>query len=122
MATVALIQGHVFAGGVFFALVHDFRIMSENPRFKFCASEVNLGMELPESVLILCRTVLPAQSMRHIILGSTLKSEEALKIGAITGQFADQADSEKQIQQVAILVFIVHSTSFLENNIGINIC
>ena len=60
MTTVALINGHCFAGGAFFALVHDIRLMISNPRFKLCASEVNLGMELPNSALILCRTVLPA--------------------------------------------------------------
>jgi len=46
MVTVALINGHAYASGLFFALCHDYRLMKEDYGF-LCVSEINLGMTLP---------------------------------------------------------------------------
>ena len=47
--TMAVINGHAFAGGLLFVLCHDFRIMTSNEKPKLCLSEINLGLALPPS-------------------------------------------------------------------------
>lgn len=59
MPTMALISGHAYAGGVFLALCHDFRAMSNaNNRFKICVSEINLGMTIPPACVAVCKATL----------------------------------------------------------------
>lgn len=43
---IAAINGHCIAGGVIFAMAHDFRVMVDGP-FKFYLSEMDAGMNLP---------------------------------------------------------------------------
>jgi enoyl-CoA hydratase/carnithine racemase len=46
MATVAALNGHAFAAGLFIALSHDFRVMREDKGF-VCLPEVDLAMGQP---------------------------------------------------------------------------
>ena len=85
----------MYAGGAILALAHDFRIMTGNQRFKFCMSEVNIGLTFPYSAHSLFRAVLSPQAQRIILLGTRLSGAEALKVGAITGLFTERSDSEK---------------------------
>ena len=56
--TMAVLNGHAFAGGLLFALAHDFRIMTTNPRARLCLSEINLGLALPPSYAALTQATL----------------------------------------------------------------
>jgi len=47
MATVAAINGHAYAGGLLWALMHDFRTMRADYGY-CCLSEVNIGVPIPE--------------------------------------------------------------------------
>lgn len=47
LPTMAAINGHSFAGGMLFAIAHDFRIMREDYGF-MCLSELNLDFPIPE--------------------------------------------------------------------------
>ena len=61
MVSMAVLNGHTYAGGVFFALSHDFRIMispSSNPRARLCISEAKMGLPLPYPAVKLCSTIL----------------------------------------------------------------
>ena len=40
--TMAVINGHAYAGGLILALAHDFRIMKQNSGV-LCLSEINIG-------------------------------------------------------------------------------
>jgi enoyl-CoA hydratase/carnithine racemase len=63
MASLAIINGHCLAAGLFLALCHDFRIMiytKANPKSKVCLNEVAnaFPMPIPVSRLMEC-TVSP---------------------------------------------------------------
>jgi Delta3-Delta2-enoyl-CoA isomerase len=58
LPSLAIIQGHCYAGGIFLALVHDKIIMTTNPRFKICLSEIILGLILNSSLHILLKQTL----------------------------------------------------------------
>ena len=44
--TVCVMNGFTMAGGLLFALMHDFRIMKDEKNF-VCLSEINIGFSLP---------------------------------------------------------------------------
>ena len=44
--TIAAINGHCYAAGLFFAMAHDFRIQ-RNDFGQCCLSEINLGIPIP---------------------------------------------------------------------------
>jgi enoyl-CoA hydratase/carnithine racemase len=45
IATLCVLNGMTIAGGLLFALMHDFRIMKEENTFT-CLSEINIGLSL----------------------------------------------------------------------------
>ena len=92
MPTMALIDGHCYAGGLFFAIAHDFRIMRNPSRFKLCLTEMVFGIEIPTSNMILMQTVMKPQAVRTLMLGKEIKVPEALELGVITGTFTDDKD------------------------------
>lgn len=63
MPTMAVINGHAFAGGLLFALTHDFRMMKHDYGF-LCLAELNLDFPLPEGLSDLLRATLPANTIR----------------------------------------------------------
>ena len=46
MPTICVIHGHTYAGGLIFALCHDFKVIREGSG-KLCLSEINIGRTLP---------------------------------------------------------------------------
>jgi enoyl-CoA hydratase/carnithine racemase len=64
MATMCVINGHAFAGGLFIALAHDFRIMTTNPKVLMCLSEINIGIPFPAPLSVFLRSLLSAQTVR----------------------------------------------------------
>lgn len=54
MPTVAILNGHAFAGGCMFALSHDYRIMNSKRGF-VCMNEVELGFPLPPGMNAVCQ-------------------------------------------------------------------
>ena len=45
MPTIAVVSGHAYAGGLFFALAHDVRIKNADVGV-LCMSEINIGLSL----------------------------------------------------------------------------
>ena len=58
MPTVAAINGHCTAGGGFFALVHDFTIVTEGKAL-FFMNEIDLGLGFSEGMAKILKCVLP---------------------------------------------------------------
>ena len=60
--TMAVLNGHAYAGGLLFAIANDFRIMQDDPKTKrkVCLSELKLfGSPLATSYAALCLATLP---------------------------------------------------------------
>ena len=43
---MAILNGHTYAGGLIFALCHDFRTMGKNVG-KLCLNEININFSMP---------------------------------------------------------------------------
>lgn len=56
--TLCVISGHCYAGGLFLALCHDFRIMRSGSG-RLCLSEINVGLPLPPSYNAVCTELMP---------------------------------------------------------------
>ena len=86
MPTVALINGHAFAGGFMTAMMHDYRFM--NPHHGFlCLNELDFGAPLQPPMVSIFRQKLPnPNTYRTMILESKrFTALEALKEGILDG-------------------------------------
>ncbi|WEW55893.1 hypothetical protein PRK78_001328 [Emydomyces testavorans] len=84
MPTIALINGHAYAGGLFVALLHDYRI--QNPsRGYLCLNEVHFGAWLPAPMASIVKHKVgnPAIVRDLITAGRRFDSKEALSSGII---------------------------------------
>lgn len=86
MPTLALVNGHAFAGGLMTAMMHDYRIMNPHKGF-LCLNELDFGAPLRPPMASIFRVKLPAMStLRHMVLESRrYPALEALKEGIIDG-------------------------------------
>lgn len=84
--TLCVIQGHAYAGGLIFALCHDFRVMKADSG-KLCLSEINIGSVLPPAYNDICKHTIPRQILREMIMGRPISVQEALKHNILTGVF-----------------------------------
>ncbi|GAM82188.1 hypothetical protein ANO11243_001670 [Dothideomycetidae sp. 11243] len=83
MPTIALINGHAFAGALMLAMMHDYRIM--NPQKGFvCLNEVDLGVPLkpPMSSIFRQKTV-PATYRMLVLEGKRFTSRDAHNAGIV---------------------------------------
>ncbi|KAM0716585.1 hypothetical protein Q7P37_008030 [Cladosporium fusiforme] len=67
MPTVALINGHAFAGGFMLAMMHDYRIMNPHRGF-LCLNELALGVGLRPPMCSVFREKVKAATFRRMIL------------------------------------------------------
>lgn len=84
MPTVALINGHAYAGGLFVAMLHDYRI--QNPAKGYlCLNEVHFGawMPAPMPTLVKQKVRNPAAVRDLVIMGRRYDAAEALSAGII---------------------------------------
>ena len=75
---MAVINGHAYAGGLMFALMHDFRIMA-NGKGRLCLSELKIGFPLPPGYNAYCKATMNIQTYRKIHYSETVTAEEAHK-------------------------------------------
>ncbi|KAB5583703.1 ClpP/crotonase-like domain-containing protein [Coniochaeta sp. 2T2.1] len=83
--TIALINGHAFAGGLMLAMHHDYRIM--NPQRGFaCLNELDFGAALKPAMSAIFRLKTPPQTYRSLALEAhRFTGPEALKAGIVDG-------------------------------------
>ncbi|OAL30046.1 hypothetical protein AYO20_08950 [Fonsecaea nubica] len=85
MPTVALINGHAFAGGLMTAMMHDYRIMNPHKGF-LCLNELDFGAALQPAMATVFRVKLNMTTFRNMVLESRrFPALEALKEGIIDG-------------------------------------
>jgi len=67
MPTLALLNGHAFAGGALLALHHDYRVMNPSKGY-FCLNEIDFGMLIGTPLLSIARQKLKPQTFRTLVL------------------------------------------------------
>ncbi|RMZ78475.1 hypothetical protein DV737_g3899, partial [Chaetothyriales sp. CBS 132003] len=87
MPTIALINGHAFAGGLMTAMMHDYRIMNPHKGF-LCLNELEFGAPLQPPMATIFKAKLPAprSTLRTLALeAKRFPALDALKNGLIDG-------------------------------------
>ncbi|KAM0693446.1 hypothetical protein Q7P36_006701 [Cladosporium allicinum] len=83
MPTVALLNGHTFAGGLMVAMMHDYRIMNPHKGY-LCLNELELGMGLRPPMCSIFREKVGAGTFRRMILEAVrFKALDALEEGLV---------------------------------------
>lgn len=84
MPTIALINGHAFAGGLMTAMMHDYRIMNPHRGF-VCVNELEFGAPLPAPMASIFRQKVPnPNTYRSMVLeAKRFNALEALKEGLV---------------------------------------
>lgn len=67
MPTIALINGHAFAGALMLAMMHDYRIMNPHRGF-LCLNEVELGVPLRPPMTSIFRQKCSPQCYKRLVL------------------------------------------------------
>jgi enoyl-CoA hydratase/carnithine racemase len=95
--TIAVMDGHAYAGGYMFSVAHDFRLLREDFG-NICISEVNIGAVVPRGMLQLLRDKLKPNVVRDLaIYGKTFSSHECAKVGLV-----DQVLSNEKLLPTAL--------------------
>ena len=85
---MAVLNGSAIAGGLLYALCHDFRIMKQDKPY-VCLSEINIGMSLPVGFASVVRNAIPSQAARLLCYGGRFGSDQCLKMGIIDNTYKD---------------------------------
>ena len=67
MPTLALVNGHAFAGGLMLAMMQDYRVMNPHKGF-LCLNELELGVELRPPMVGVFREKVSASALRKMLL------------------------------------------------------
>ncbi|KAJ9246240.1 hypothetical protein DTO207G8_9156 [Paecilomyces variotii] len=83
MPTIALINGHAFAGGLMLAMFHDYRV--QNPSRGFvCLNEIEFGVTLQAPMMSIFREKISPTTFRTLVLeGKRFPGPEALQAGIV---------------------------------------
>jgi Delta3-Delta2-enoyl-CoA isomerase len=85
MPTIALINGHGFAGGLMTAMMHDYRIMNPHRGF-LCLNELDFGAPLRSPMASIFRVKLTMTTFRQMVLESKrYPAPEAMEAGIVDG-------------------------------------
>lgn len=83
MPTIALLNGHAFAGGFMIAICHDYRIFNPSRGF-LCLNELDLGMTLQPPMSSVFREKTTPQVYRSLIIeAKRFNAKEALEAGLV---------------------------------------
>jgi enoyl-CoA hydratase/carnithine racemase len=89
MPTVALLNGHTFAGGLMVAMMHDYRIMNPHKGY-LCLNELELGMGLRPPMCSIFREKVGAGTFRRMIL-EAVRFKVSLELSLFLFLFRDNA-------------------------------
>lgn len=88
MPTICVVAGHAYAGGLIFAMCHDYKIMLSGSG-KLCLSEINIGVVLPPAFANLVTHLMPRQICREMLMGRAILPKEAIKRKLFNAEFQD---------------------------------
>jgi enoyl-CoA hydratase/carnithine racemase len=85
MPTIALLNGHAFAGGLMLAMFHDYRVMNPHKGF-LCLNELDFGAQLRPAMASIFRAKVSMSTFRNMVLESRrYPALEAMKEGLVDG-------------------------------------
>lgn len=85
MPTLALLNGHAFAGGFMLGMYHDYRIQNADRGF-LCLNELEFGVPLQAPMVSVFREKLAPTVFRDLVLeAKRFGGAEALKTGVVDG-------------------------------------
>jgi len=86
MPTIALVNGHAFAGGIMLAMYHDYRIFNPSRGF-LCLNELDLGVPLKPAMSSIFRQKITSPHVyRSLVLeAKRFGGKEALEAGLVDG-------------------------------------
>lgn len=96
MPTIALLNGHAFAGGLMTAMHHDYRIMNPAKGF-LCLNELDFGVPLTPAMSAIFRMKTPAATYRALAL-------EAHRFNATAAVAAGLVDGVGGLEEVLDLI------------------
>lgn len=83
MPTIALINGHAFAGGFMLAMYHDYRVFNPSRGF-LCLNELDLGVPLQPAMSSIFRQKLTPQIYKRMVLeAKRFSGKDALEGGIV---------------------------------------
>ncbi|NMB77035.1 MAG: enoyl-CoA hydratase/isomerase family protein [Myxococcales bacterium] len=83
--TVAALNGHTFAAGLFWAAHLDFRFMRQD-RGWICLPEVDINIPLLPGMIAICQATMTPQGFRRLYYtGERLTGPQAMEIGFVEG-------------------------------------
>ncbi len=101
--TIAALNGHTFAAGLFLACHMDFRFMRED-RGWACMPEVDINIPLLPGMIAACQSVMSASGFRRMYYsGERLGASEAREIGLIDGAFPEDQLLPRSVEFAAML-------------------
>ncbi|KAI1365833.1 putative carnitinyl-CoA dehydratase [Xylaria arbuscula] len=84
MPTVAMINGHAFAGGIFMAMHHDYRVFTGRGRGFACVNELEFGAPLPPALSSIFRIKTSPLVYRSVVLeAKRFDAKAALEAGIV---------------------------------------
>lgn len=89
LPTMAVINGHTYAGGLFLALAHDIRTMRADYGF-MCLSEINLGFPIPEGYTDFLRATLPPNTLRELQYGHRYNAQKSVELQLVQQMYRDR--------------------------------
>eukprot|EP00252_Welwitschia_mirabilis_P007418 TRINITY_DN1873_c0_g3_i1.p1 TRINITY_DN1873_c0_g3~~TRINITY_DN1873_c0_g3_i1.p1 ORF type:complete len:236 (+),score=35.12 TRINITY_DN1873_c0_g3_i1:313-1020(+) len=99
--TVAAMRGHAAAGGLVFAMAHDYRFMSKG-RSVLYMSELDIGMKMPRSLMSLVRSKMSPSTLREVVMKARrFRPQEALDHGLIDRLCEDSDETLSEAIQEA---------------------
>jgi enoyl-CoA hydratase/carnithine racemase len=98
LPTLAVMNGHSYAGGMIFSMCHDFRTMKAE-KTRLCLSEANLGAAITEGFTQICLSVMGQKLYTRLQYGEAITAKEAHKLKIVDNLFNSTEEAEKQIAE-----------------------
>jgi len=111
--TIAILNGLTIAGGLMFAMAHDYRFMPNNNDW-ICLNEVDMGFALLPGMnaVVQCKTA-PHAYRELFLAGRRIIAKDAFELGIIDFLIEDQAKMRDQVHEFANK--IAEKSRFKEN-------
>ena len=99
--TLCVMNGMTIAGGLLFALMHDFRIMRDEKTNFVCLSEINIGVSLTPAFGAIVKYQLDPQTTRLLMYGGRYNAQKSLQMRVVDDTYKANEDLLQKVQGFA---------------------